>query len=760
MTMVSKISRRMVLRTLSWAALLVVAAIVLGMVPGWDILHFHFSMVMATLVSMASGGVAVTAMGEARDRGWSRREGRLAGFVAMVVFLAVVLVSGSVLSLLFGPCDYASGLAFFVVGPVVAGVTAYAIGSVVGALVPGERLAGGVFVGLFAGSFAVNLAWVYFEPAVSFFNPFMGFFPGPIYEDHIRIDVPRLAFAAICIVGSAGIWAIGDRLVGKDLKFRVDRRIWAWVLSGMLVAAVPTGLIYGAGAGWWPGRGYIHSELSGFAQTDLCVMHYDPSFDDQKVSALLEDCGFRHRQMASFFGVEPDTPVVVYAYRSAQQKRRCMGAGRAEIAKPWAGEIHIADLVPGDFVLGHEIAHVVAGRLADNVLNLPVRHGVVPDMALIEGLAVAASFAEPGPSRHEWSSAMIAVGRDQPLSDLFSTSTFVMAGASTAYTLAGSFIRYLADTKGLGVVRSLASGRTFEEAAGGSIESLEVGWRAFLLNKFGADLEPVLVKRAAGRFSDPGTLRRTCPLDMASEVRAARAAIDRQDLCSAGEHLDRAIDFGSAPRELIRARVRFSCGVEDRAWRSVFDGLASLAEPTPADRIALADAILLASSTVMSGLDSPEAILEGVVADVGAGDEGRAACVRLGLLKVGGLTSMDVIRAMTMPGPDAADRIDRAVADHPDNPVLAYLGGRLAWSSGRYSVAVSLFGPINDHSFDDLPGACGRLLGAETLRIYGESLWWVGQRDQGLAILARAREIAIFDGDRMVIDEYLHERLR
>ena len=61
----------------------------------------------------------------------------------------------------------------------------------------------------------------------------------------------------------------------------------------------------------------------------------------------------------------------------------------------------------GASVLKHELAHVFAAGLTDSPLGVPLRHGLVPDALLIEGVAMAAEWPlHEGLDLHQWAAAM------------------------------------------------------------------------------------------------------------------------------------------------------------------------------------------------------------------------------------------------------------------------------------------------------------------------------------------------------------------
>src|SRR5690606_36972577 len=105
-------------------------------------------------------------------------------------------------------------------------------------------------------------------------------------------------------------------------------------------------------------------------------------------------------------------------------------------------------------VLRHELAHVVAGEFGDplfgvaarRVLGLPLAFNV----GLIEGIAVAADwpdhFVRPL-TPHQSVKAMLELGVAPPVEKLLSTGFFQFS-AARSYTVAGSFLRFLLETRG------------------------------------------------------------------------------------------------------------------------------------------------------------------------------------------------------------------------------------------------------------------------------------------------------------------------
>jgi hypothetical protein len=648
-----------------------------------------------------------------------------------------------------------------------------------------EKRASAAFMVLFVGSFIPNAFTLYFQPAVNFFNPFLGYYPGPIYDELIEVSRAYLTFRVWCLVMVAAIWGAVRLFRSRCGQARITRSIPGWIIViGLWVAA---GLMVHSDGrfSFRTTRSAIEEELSFVRSTDLCTIHADKSWIKRGnlLDLLVNDCDFRYRQTAKFFGTGTTTPVQVYLYADAEQKARLMGARWVEISKPWLNEIHVTDMMPGDMIFAHEIAHVTAGRRNGSFLAMPLTMGVIPNMGMVEGLAVAASFADDGPSPHEWALAMIHAGIEPDLEGLFSPGSFVSGGAASSYTVAGSFLRFIFEKYGANAVGRLAEGRSFEKATGRTLEVLKKEWLAFLGLEKGRNVDKVLEMRAASRFSDPGVLYRRCPLDIARRLRDAMLDLEQGHLDDALDLVRQAVDFDRDDRDLKRlaARMEFTVargiGNADRFQRIIEDvmrppnGAASMG-----DRTAAADLMILrglndideARATVF--LDRAASELRDLHAMLTPGAALRGVCARLMVFDVPRSAGMAIIEALSDPRPwneGDTDALMRAAQQNRNVAILHYLAGRAAMKDGLFDMAQASFLagisagftepdplPRNpDGSFSIPP--CAPDFEFESWKLLAISAFWAGDLPTSGIALTRARRTATFEGDRLLIDEYL-----
>ena len=134
-------------------------------------------------------------------------------------------------------------------------------------------------------------------------------------------------------------------------------------------------------------------------------------------------------------------------------------------------------------------------------------------MGIIEGFAVAADDPVQGElTLHQWAAGMRRQGLAPDVRGLVAPTGFYTSAPARAYTLAGSFLRYLADTQGPQKLRVLYAHADFQAAYGRSLEELASEWEGFLDT---LPLDEAAVSRAFLRFRAGSLFARACAREVA-----------------------------------------------------------------------------------------------------------------------------------------------------------------------------------------------------------------------------------------------------
>ena len=490
-------------------ALLAAVSVVCAFLPLADHLGYELAEVVALCAGLfgAAPGVAAARAEASRPDADAARATAIAvllGTSALVVPVALILLN----ALRRPACDPAAGLVLYLAVAVPSGVLAATLGAACGFATP--RRAGWMVAAVFTATLLVSLWPVARGPQIFAFHHLGGWFPGPIYDEGIR--PPR----ALWIFRAATILYAGAS-AGLALLSGPGRRSAAGLA---LVAAC------GLPAAWlslhaerfhWKASGAgLDAELGGSLQTEHVVLHFPREKRDDESRLLARDAEVSWRAVREFAGLPlAAEPVHVFLYRTPEEKRRLIGAAETSFTKPWLRQIHTNDAPAPHPILRHELAHAAFAGIAPGPFGVP--GGPFPEMALVEGAAVAADWPPGEFTVHEQARALRDLKLLPDLPSLFATGRFYGESGARAYTAAGSAIRFLWQSRGPAA---------FREAYAHGIADLDG-----LASTYGAFLDtvpshPRAVALAQQRFAAPGIVHRPCPHEAAELEREAQRATD------------------------------------------------------------------------------------------------------------------------------------------------------------------------------------------------------------------------------------------
>lgn len=482
--------------------------------PGVGILNYYSSFVLALAGGLLAGLAGLNAARGAVIRGDAPfREALWSGLWVAVPPPLLLLLNG----LRVTNCDPLEGLLFYVMGAGLSILFASQVGAFSALVGRRRRWAVPLFLAFWVGAIVWDLAHLYLHPAIFAYDPFVGFFSGAVYDTVIQIDDRLALYRLNNLAQLAVLWTFARLARGPAGWLTIDalrqaaHRRWLALAVAVAVAAAFFGLR--GVIGYEVSRGDIEARLGGRLENDRLTLFYDrAAIPLAEAEALLEDHTYRIEQLDRALGTRFPRRIRSYVYGSIDDKRRMMGAANVYIAKPWLDEIHINHVAYGDPVVHHELAHVVLGYYAPPPFNIPTAMCVLPHMALVEGAAEAFEWDTGELSPHQWSAAMRKAGIAPPLAALLGPDGFYLQPSTIAYTLSGSFIRWLIETRGPGPFERVYRDADFEAAYGQPVADLVAEWERWVDTVPVGDVGRAL---ATQRFSGKGIFYRTCPLEVA-----------------------------------------------------------------------------------------------------------------------------------------------------------------------------------------------------------------------------------------------------
>ncbi|HET6439418.1 MAG TPA: type VI secretion system protein [Anaeromyxobacter sp.] len=491
--------------------------------------------------------------------GAARRERARAGFSPLralfasslgTVAILAGLFAGSALRAAFGPCRPLFAAAFFPVLALPSALLGAALAVAAGLAARGRRaLAGALYAGAVVLLLAVRLDQLYRGPAAFLLDPLLGYFPGPLYDEVIPLDarlwverVGVLGWAAL-IAGLTGL-AVAARRKSEPCLFRTPALFAALGLCTAGVTHLAQARLQGA-----PDlRTAIVRELGGRREGPRCIVYLPGEKPAGAAEEILRECEFHAADVAAILGVDHPPRVTVFVYRNPEEKRRLVGAARTDYTKPWLPEIHVNDEPLPHPVLRHEMVHAIASALAPGPLHLPARAWVLPQLSLVEGLAVALESPRSGFTVHEWSKAARDLGLLPDVVRLLGPAGFWSQAPARAYTAAGSFLAYLLRRYGAAPVREAYRTGDLATAFGRPLPELAAEWQRSL---DAVSVPPELAQAAALWFGRGSIFERRCARESAALLRQAAAAAAAGRSAEACRLYARDAEVGVAPDALL-----------------------------------------------------------------------------------------------------------------------------------------------------------------------------------------------------------------
>jgi hypothetical protein len=424
------------------------------------------------------------------------------------------------------------------------GLAASALWGLHSARIVSTRAAFALAVGGPLGSLVAALGIFYGTPTVHAFDAFAGYFAGPLYDTVLRLEGPFAVHRA-----AVTVWFAAACLLLSPRDRRSSR-------AASLVALTSLGCVGALGSvlGSWTTRTGLAADLPQEAAVEGCIVHASAAIKPELVARVARDAGERRRELENLFASRFIGNIHVFVFRDGEEKARLVGAADTLVAKPWRGEVYIQGTAYPHPVLGHELAHVIAGTFGRGPLRIAGRWGgVVANPGLVEGVAVSAAPHDETLSEREWTSAMADRGLLPPLDELFGLR-FLSGNASRSYTAAGAFIDFVRERHGVEVLKRWYGGDDLAALVNRSWSDIEASFHAWLKESVPSDAGR---RVAEARFGAPGLAARRCPHVVDGALAAADACLRDHRMKEATRTLERAraLDPENAALQLLDASL-------------------------------------------------------------------------------------------------------------------------------------------------------------------------------------------------------------
>ncbi|MFT5686800.1 MAG: hypothetical protein ACI8RZ_007757 [Myxococcota bacterium] len=480
---------------------------------------------------------------------------RLPANLALLIVPALLLTLNA---LRVPNCDLWLGVKFWVVIPVVSVVIGQTIAFAVAVLPRGRGLAAATILLAEIARVLWRLVW---HPSITGHEWLIGYFSGSIYDEALSLPRPLLWYRLMVLAGcAAAVLALE-----AGWRWRMKRPVGP-VIAGLVAVS----LVYLSIS---TNRMKLNIEidrdeateiLSGRLETEHFIIHFDPAaIPPERQPLIAADHEFHFARHVAFFGFDPvewrGRKLVAFVYPDRNTQKRILGARSTQVARPWTHEMHIRWNRIGEGSLGHEMSHLFSAQFGAGPLQLPTRGGLTPDIGLLEGIAEAADWpAEELPAHHAVA-AMRQLDIAPNLRQIFKPAGFWSQPSGKAYTMMGSFVRYLIDTYGIEKFEVVYGEGDFEGVYGKKVRTLITEWEGFVDE---IELTETDLQLARSRYSRRSIFERICARTIAEQKRQAGIAASRGEYDRSAAIWTAIIGFepGSADHRLSLAGVLSDAG--------------------------------------------------------------------------------------------------------------------------------------------------------------------------------------------------------
>ncbi|HEV8538557.1 MAG TPA: hypothetical protein VGR15_06500 [Bacteroidota bacterium] len=511
------------------AVIVLIFSVIVLQLPLFNYLGYEFSVAVAFLAVALNGFSAIRLFrSEFADRHKISREDfrRVIGKLLRegLLLLLVPFAAATLNMMLVKNCSYWEGALFYLLIPAVTVIWSVALAATCAVFVRRALL---LYLVAVIVVLVHPLYLGYTTPQIYSFNFIYGYFPGFSYDEVLRISTPMILFRCLTLVVALFFVLCSRIVILHRTKAERDHMLVPGILALMTCSAlILCSWLFRVELGFESSTRFIQRTLGEHYTTEHFDIYYSrESFSDVEIRRVGLEHEFRFDQVRAALRVSWRDRISSYIYPDIDLKRRFIGTGNTNIAKPWRKEIHL-NKDSWDDVLKHELVHVLAGEFGMPIIRVHYNTG------LVEGLAMAVDGDFGHRTLPEYAAAIMKFNLVRDPARLVKPVGFAAQSSTLSYVMMGAFCRYLIDRYGIIHFKEVYGGKTVEDVYGMPYERLVDEWRH--------SLERVDVPQSSRRhiefyFRRPSIFAKECARAIASVNERASRALEQNDAVAAME---------------------------------------------------------------------------------------------------------------------------------------------------------------------------------------------------------------------------------
>lgn len=510
----------------SLAAALGVVSFLLLRIPLFNYLGYEFSVAIALVMPCISGVLTIRVIRRrisSSDNLNAFRSDVRDAMLQCVTLLIIPLLLSVLNGVLVRNCAMDEGLLLFLLIPIVTTLWSVALAALCAKLVT-RPLA--LFTSMMAAALAYPLYIGYTLPQIYSFNFIYGFFQGFSYDEVLLVTPAVWLSRFLTLLLAFFFYLFGEGLTrGGGIRWQMlvmmfSRFGWrSFVLPATAITLIASWTFrteLGFETSAYSIRKYLGSE---YRTSHFRIYYSDRTLTADEVRRVAEMHEFRFSQVEKALSVEFRDTIDSYIYPDADAKRRLIGTGNTNIAKPWRREIHL-NLDSWEATLKHELVHVMAGTFGMAVI------GAHYNIGLVEGLATAIDGSYGHRTLREYAASLKVFGLVADPTRYIHPIGFATQASAISYLEMGAFCQYLIGRYGMeqfkriygppvwSAMREVVGGKSVaEEVYGATFGELINQWQATLDS---VDVSPSWKRHVSFYFNRQSIFARECARAVAS----------------------------------------------------------------------------------------------------------------------------------------------------------------------------------------------------------------------------------------------------
>jgi hypothetical protein len=374
----------------------------------------------------------------------------------------------------------------------------------------------------------------FIHPQIYFYNSIFGFYPGTIYDEDLSVDRILIAYRIFNLAFFIGLVSLSEYLSGKN-------RVSKFLASLLLIIIIVTFSYLKPALQFATDINRLESNLCNSILTESFQIHFSPSMSQREVeyAAILHE--YYLDQIMINLTMNTKHKIDSYIFKDRNQKRVLLGAGNADIAKPWLNQIYL-NSSNYEVTLKHELVHVLGGEFGSTIFRIAENF----NPSMIEGLAMSVENNYDGYPVHYMAKLAYQAGYKFPIDELFSGLNFFTKTSSISYIYSGSFIKYLSDKYGVEKIKKLYGDSDFTKIFGKNISTLALEYDVFLKN-YQIDFNKY---KAQLYFGGTTIFKKFCPRAAAADVKKGWELFNKQNTNEALELFQKVFQYSNSYQSL------------------------------------------------------------------------------------------------------------------------------------------------------------------------------------------------------------------